>query len=158
MAVNQVQMIAPQDSGRTSGGRKSGGKVGSQIGTVAGGVIGGLAAAVPTAAAVAATGGAAAPVAPSTIALGATTGALAGNALGGMIGESVQPGREGAIQRRIQSNAAPQVQHSEQSAQLRQSIMALHSQPPEIQQQYAQPLVQSYMASIANDKKGSGVA
>ena len=86
---------------------------------------------------------------------GAVGGATAGGNLGGMVGNAVAPAKEGtAIDRRVASQAPAEVYHSERSDQLRQSLAALNTQPPEIQQQYSQPLVTAYLSSLANDHTG----
>jgi hypothetical protein len=76
-----------------------------------------------------------------------------------MIGEMAAPSRQGetAITRRLQA-PGPQIVHSEQSNQLKQSLMALQQQPPEIQAQYQAPLVTAYMQSVAKDNPKTGMA
>jgi hypothetical protein len=145
MAINTVGYVPPEKVS-TSGGKKSGGKLGGQIGAVAGGVVGGMAGAV--------VGAGAPPAAPATIALGAAGGAALGNGLGTMIGEQVKPGREAttAIDRRAQQTS-PQLIHSEQSQQLKQSLVALQQQPPEVRQQYHVPLAKAYIQSVGLDNQ-----
>ena len=136
MAVNGVQVVGPVAKGGSSG-KESGAKKGQVIGSVIGGVAGGVASGGNPAAAMA--------------------GASAGGTLGGMAGDRIQPAQQGssAMQRRI-DQSAPQLVHSEQSEQLKQSLMALKQQAPEIQQQYAAPLVKAYVQSIAQDNPSKG--
>jgi hypothetical protein len=143
MAINPVELRLRQETGTTTGARKGGGQFGTMAGLVGGAALGGAAAAVPGAA-------------PAAIAMGALGGAGGGSALGGMLGEKVKPSSEGttAIDRRIQAQSTPQVSGSEK---LRDSIMALHEAPPEIKQQYAQPLVSAYFASLAKERSGGQV-
>jgi hypothetical protein len=102
------------------------------------------------AAAVVGSGGAAAPAV-----LGA---AGSGAALGGLVGGVVDPGKqaESPMQRRLDSTE-PQMLHSENSQRLRDSILALHQAPPEVQNQYAPTLLNAYLTSLHQDKVG-GIA
>lgn len=138
MALNQVQYVAPAPEMRTTKGKSGGGKWGSAIGAVAGGIVGGMA-----------TGGA-----------GAIGGAAAGSSLGGMLGNAISPATQGstAMVRRSESLGAPTIPHSDRSEKLKQSIMALHTQPDEIKQKYASPLVSAYMKSLGDDNSRKGVA
>jgi uncharacterized protein YcfJ len=144
MALNSVQMIGPQDEVKKTGGKSGGGKWGKAIGGAAGGVAGGMAAATVS-------GGAG-------TAVGATSGALAGAALGEAIGNGIAPPRQEstAINRRIQSQG-PQMIQSDRTAQLKQAVAALHQAPPQIQQEYAKPLVAAYMQQVSQNG-GGGVA
>lgn len=144
MTIAPVQMVGPQDQVKTTSGRKGG----SRTGQIIGGIIGGAAGA--------AAGTVAAPGA-GTIA-GGIAGAGGGASLGGTIGDMISPGKQEstAVTRRIQSSG-PQLYHSDRSEQIKQSLMALHSQPAEIQQQYAPPLTQAYIMSLAQDNQ-TGVA
>ena len=142
MAIRGVNIVQPQDEVQTKKARKGGGEIGTAIGAVAGGVVGAMAGT--------ATGG------PGWgTAQGAMLGASGGGSLGGQIGERISPSRQEstAITRRM---AAPGMQpmQSENSETLKQSIMALRTQPPEIQKEYAKPLVDAYMTSVAK----SGIA
>lgn len=118
------------------GGKKGGGKIGSIIGGVVGGAAGALAG-LPTGAGAVA---------------GGIAGTAAGASLGGTIGNMISPAKEGqaAISRRLESQG-PQINHSSQSASLKQSLLSLQSKPPEIIQEYQAPLVQAYIASVARD-------
>lgn len=144
MATNAVQFIPKEQPVKTTGGKSGGGKFGQALGMAAGGVLGGLAAG-------AATGGAG-------TAMGAMGGAAAGGALGSTLGEMISPSRAPttAMERRVQSSGGPQLVHSEQSEQLKQSLMALKSQPQAVQQEYAAPLMKAYVASIAQDNPKPG--
>jgi hypothetical protein len=136
VAIKPVEMIAPVDTQQKKS-RKGGGGIGQAIGGVVGGVAGGVAG-IP--------GG------PAAIAGGAIAGTAAGASVGGMIGERIKPTREGsstAMQRRVMGT--PQMMQSERTQKLRESILALHQQPPEVQQQYAPTLVQGYLKSLADD-------
>ena len=134
MALNGVQVVGPAATGGSKG-RESGAKKGQVIGSVIGGTVGAFAGG-PT---------------------GAMAGASAGGTLGGMAGDRIQPAQQGssAMQRRI-DQSAPQLVHSEQSDQLKQSLMALREQAPEIQKQYSAPLVKAYVQSIAQDNPRKG--
>lgn len=138
MAQNAVQFIQRPEEVTTTKGKAGGGKWGQIAGTLGGAALG--------AAATVATGGAAAPA----IAMGALGGAGAGGALGGGIGEIIKPTKEGstAMERRMQA-MGPQIQQSQHSQQLKQSLVALQSQPDHIKAQYAKPLVDAYMTSAA---------
>lgn len=145
MAQQQVAFIPPSVTTPGKKAKSGGGQFGQAAGAVIGGVIGGVAGA-------AAGGVGAAP--------GALGGAAAGAGLGGALGNAIDPARGGqdAITRRLESQA-PQIQHSQQSEALKQSLLSLQTQPPEIQKEYAPPLVQAYVASIARDNpKPTGVA
>lgn len=121
-----------------------------------------IAGALGAAALIAGTGGAAAPVAGASA--GAAGGASAasilggagsGAALGGLLGNAVDRANPGTdpIQRRIDATQ-PQIVHSENSQKLRESIMALHQAPPEVQNQYAPTLLNAYLTSLHQDKVG----
>lgn len=145
MALQAVQQIAPPPKVSSSGGKKGGGMFGSVAGGIAGAALAGGAAAV--------TGGAALPVAAA--ALG---GAGGGMALGGMLGNAVAPAKAAsAIERRAATIQGPQLIQSEQTAKLKDSILALHTQPPEIKQQHAPLLVNAYLTSLAGDNKRGAV-
>ncbi len=143
MAYNQVQYVPPPPVEKKSGGKKGGGAFGAAVVGAIGGVVGGLAGA--------ATGG------PAGAAAGAMGGAAGGAGLGQMLGNAIMPakGPSTSIERRMEA-AGPQVMQSEQTQKLKQSITALHSQPDQVKQQYASPLVQAYMVSLANDNKPKG--
>jgi hypothetical protein len=83
---------------------------------------------------------------------GAMTGAATGAGLGSAMGEMASPGRAGqqAMARRAEM-VEPQIRHSEQSATLRDSILALEQAPPEIKAQYSKPLAEAYMQSLVAD-------
>ncbi len=135
MAVQNVQFMGPNDKQTTVQGKQGSGKFGQAAGALLGGVAGGAA------------GG------PG----GAIAGASTGASLGGMAGNALDPAvaDKTAIQRRIQSSG-PQYQQSENTMKLKDSVLALRTQPPEIQQQYAPPLVQAYVTSLAHDNPKNG--
>lgn len=139
MARNDVQYIAPQPKVSSSGGRAGGGKFGQVIGAAVGGTAGALAGA---------------PGGPAGMVAGGMAGAAGGASLGGMVGNMVDPGREAktAISQRIQSSG-PQIVHSEQSEKLKQSLLALNTQPEPLKREYMAPLVKAYVSSIANDNQ-----
>ncbi len=143
MALNAVQTIARPDDVKTSKGHKGGGQFGSVVGGVIGGVAGAMAGTVAEPGA-------------GTVA-GGMAGAAGGAALGNTIGNWIDPAREGstAVTRRIQA-AGPELYHSDQSNTLKQSLVALHSQPPAVQKEYAMPLTQAYLSSIAKDYGAGG--
>ncbi len=150
MTQQQVQQIGPTIRTPAQKEKKGGGKFGQVLGGIAGAVVGGVAAGTVTGGA--ATGWGAAK--------GAMLGAAGGASLGGLVGESVSPSRAGseAMTRRLDSQG-PQITHSEQSESLKQSLLSLKSQPPNLQQEYQAPLVQAYIASLARDNpKPTGVA
>ncbi len=139
MALTQVR--APQQGQEVVGVKKGGGSTGAAIGAVIGGVAGGIA-------------GYASGNVPGAI-VGATSGAGGGGALGEKIGNAVdKPSQGTAIDRRVASQAAPEMYHSERSDALRQSLVALNNAPPEMQQQYGGHLVSAYLSSLANDHTG----
>lgn len=144
MSVRQVAVIEPTEEKVIQRRREGWGKRGQMAGAVIGGVVGGMAAA-------AGTGGAG-------TAVGAMGGAAAGSSLGGMIGERMRPGREQqtAIERR--AAAAPQVKQSDAVEKLKQSLSALSTQPPEIQQQYLKPLTEAYATALQNQNRSGGMA
>jgi uncharacterized protein YcfJ len=135
MAIQGIQVIGPQDKVKTRQAHEGGGKKGQMAGALVGGAIGAM-------------GG------PG----GAVAGASTGAAIGNVVGEGLDPSRAGnqAIERRIQTGG-PQIVHSPQSEQLKQSLVAMKAQPPEIQQEYMAPLVKAYMQSVAQDNP-AGVA
>lgn len=138
MALRQVQIMNRPDSYSTTEGKKGGGQTGQALGAAIGGAIG-------VAAGGGLTGGTGA-------AAGGMAGAATGASLGSAIGEKINPTTQGstAIERRIQAQQ-PEIVHSERSDKLKESLMALQSQPPEIQQQYLPTLTQGYIASVAED-------
>ncbi len=151
MALNAVQIVQRPDDVKTKSAHKGGGEFGSVVGGVIGGVAGAMA------------GTAAGGPGAGTVA-GGMAGAAGGASLGSTVGNWIDPARQEstAVSRRIQA-AGPQLYHSEQSDTLKQSLMALHSQPPEVQREYAMPLTHAYLSSIAKDygaggSGGSGVA
>jgi len=143
VALNSVQVLGPKPETKTTGGRTGGGAIGRKLGMVAGGIAGGIAGAPTGAGAVA----------------GAMAGAAGGASVGEMAGEMVSPtvaAKQEAVQRRL--GPGPQMSNtSDQTKQLRQSLVALKGQPPEVQKEYLQPLGGAYMQSLANDQK-KGVA
>lgn len=138
MAISQVQIMNRPDKYSSTEGKKGGGQTGQAIGAVLGGVVGGMAGSTTAN--------------PAGVYAGAMGGAATGASLGSAIGEKINPTTEGttAIDRRIQSQQ-PDIVHSERSEKLKQSLVALQSQPPEIQQQYLPTLTQGYIASVADD-------
>jgi len=138
----QMAIMGKEITSDGSKGRPGGGGIGQKIGAVAGGVIGGM---------VGSAGG------PLAGAQGAMMGAGAGAGLGGLIGETVSPATQGqnAMQRRAEA-MQPQIRHSEQSEQLKQSLVSLKQAPPDIQQEYAPHLARAYVTSVAKDNPRSG--
>lgn len=138
MAFNQVEYIGPKDKVTVTPGKKGGGKVGGMLGGAVGGVAGGIAGF--------AGGGPAGAVA------GSIAGAAGGASLGERLGEMVQPSRAetSAMERKVGARG-PEVFHSEQSDKLKQSLLALQSAPPAVQQEYKPVLAQAYMTSVALD-------
>lgn len=131
MAIQPVAMIGPeQEEVVVKKGRQGWGKAGSAIGSVVGGVAGAMA------------GSGWGSVA------GATGGAAGGAAFGNMVGEKLRPSQaqETAMERRLGAQA-PQMMQSEQTERLKQSILALQSQPLDVQREYSKPLVEAYIAS-----------
>lgn len=127
MAIGQVQVIQPR--GKVKKGKEGGGAIGRKLGAVVGAVAGGV------------TGG------PG----GAISGASTGAGLGGMAGEAVKPGSQDQVTQANQSAGLQNVQRSNTTRQLEESLMALKTQSPKIKQQYGPTLVQGYMASLAQD-------
>jgi uncharacterized protein YcfJ len=136
--IKAVQVVGPQERAIERRAKKGGSAMGAAVGAVAGGAIGSFAPGVGTAA-------------------GALAGASAGSSLGGQIGNAIDPARQGStsIERRAEAGV-PQLQQSDKSEQLKQSILALQSQPPNLQKEYAPVLVDAYMTSVAqaNPKQG----
>ena len=129
--------VPVQDDAVTRRAKKGGGGIGQIAGTVGGAILGG--------AAIAATGGAAAPA----VAMGAMGGAAAGGGLGGMVGEMIDPSRAASTAMSRRGGAGPQMLQTNASETLKQSIMALHSQPDHIKSEYTEPLVTAYLKSSA---------
>jgi uncharacterized protein YcfJ len=128
--IQQAQYQSrPKETG--SAGKKSGAgmgaAIGSAVGAVGGAVVGGMA-----------TGGA-----------GALQGAAAGSALGGTLGGAaggyLSP--EKADTRQAMQRRANQTAQMSDTDQLKQSMSALRTQPPEVQQQLGPRLSQAYAAS-----------
>lgn len=142
MAFRPIQVTPRVEQG--SSGKKGGGGLGQVLGAVGGAALaGGAAAAAP------ATGGATLPIAAA--ALG---GAGGGAGLGQLVGEQISPTKQGsgAMERRLATTMPMMDNSGAAQAKIRDSLVALQSQPPQVQQQYAQPLVNAYL------KAGAGVA
>jgi hypothetical protein len=144
MAIKQVEMLAPVVTTGQSG-RKGGGGIGQIVGLLGGAALAGGAAA--------ATGGAALPIAAA-----AMGGAGGGAALGQLVGEKISPTQASTAMERRATLQQPALMQSEQTQKLRDSVLALHSQPPEIQAQFAPTLVHGYLQSLVNDSTPTGVA
>lgn len=137
MAINSVSVVQPTQRTAGSKDRQGGGKMGQMLGLAAAG------------ATIAATGGMAAP---------AAVGLLAGgSSLGGTVGEMVSPSKQGtsAMERRLEA-PGPQIIESDQSKQLKQSLISLRQAPPDVIEQYRTPLVQAYVTSLAKDNPKAG--
>lgn len=123
MPFSSVEYIAPKPKTRSTPAKTGGGREGMAIGMALG----------------AATGGA-----------GAATGA----GLGQTLGEALVPGtpatQTNAMSRRVDAQG-PKVFHSQQSDELKSSLMALKQAPPEMQAAYQAPLTQAYVTSLALD-------
>jgi hypothetical protein len=134
MALRQVGFATPAPEVVEKKGKKGGGGFGQAAGAVVGGVVGGMA-----------TGGA-----------GAIGGAAGGASLGAMVGEKIKPtvAGESAMARRAEL-AQPEMVQSSSSEKIKEALMALHSQPPEVKQEYAPPLLAAYLKANA---PGGGVA
>lgn len=148
MAIKPVDIVAPQQRVTETKGKKGGGALGGTIGGVVGGVAGAVAGGLTTG--------------PAGAVQGGITGAAAGHSVGSVIGNAISPAQAAkqAIERRATAMSGPQIQSSPESEKLKASIMALHTQPPEVQQQYAPTLVDGYVTSLAkaNPKGGQGWA
>lgn len=144
MAIAPIELRQRPDQVRNTAAKKGFGEAGTLGGLGGGAALGGLAAAaVPGAT-------------PAAIAMGAVGGGATGASLGGLVGEKIKPTTQAstAVDRRIQAQSTPQVSGSEK---LRDSIAALREAPPEVKQQYAQPLVSSYLAALAQERGGGRV-
>lgn len=144
MAYKQVAIVEPKPKETViQRRREGGGKLGRDIGGVVGGVAGGVVGM--------ASGG------PAGAAVGAMGGTVAGANFGSMIGERIKPTREEktAIDRRVNSQA-PQMMQSDSTEKLKQSIMALQSQPPEVRQEYMKPLIEAYAMQAKQNQGGNG--
>ena len=140
MAITPVQYVQRPEEVSTTKGKAGGGKWGQIAGTLGGAVLGG--------AAIAATGGTAAPA----VAMGALGGAATGGSLGGLLGESIKPTKEGttAMERRMQT-MGPQMTQSNHADTLKQSLVALQTQPDHLKAEYTKPLVNAYMTASAKN-------
>jgi phage tail tape-measure protein len=141
VTLRQVAFEAPAPQVTEKKAKKGGGAFGQAAGAVVGGAIG--------AAAGMATGGAA-------TAQGALVGASAGGALGQTIGNMADPARSGstAMARRAEL-AQPEMIQSDSRDKIKEALLALHQQPPEIKQEYAPVLLNAYLKS---HMPGGGVA
>jgi len=122
--INRVAFEGPVKTSG-GGGKQGGGKTGALVGAALGGVSGGLA------------------------------GAGAGAGLGAMVGEALSPSEAGqaAMSRRIET-MQPQPVLSETSEKLKQSVMALHAAPQPVRDEYGPQLIQAYLTSLSNDRRG----
>jgi outer membrane lipoprotein SlyB len=136
VAFQPVQIVEAQPETRTTGRKKGWGKEGALVGGAVGAVAGAMAGT-----------GAGGPGAGTVV--GAMGGMAAGASAGQMLGEKLRPSSEGktAIDRRVASQG-PAVQN-DASEKLKQSIVALQSAPPDVRAQYAKPLVDAYMTTVA---------
>ena len=132
MAITQIQ--ARSAPNKVKKGSEGGGAIGRKIGMVAGAVVGGMA------------GG------------NVATGASLGAGLGGQIGEMAKPGTADQVTQANQSPGMQNVQKSDTTLQLEQSLAALKTQPPPTIQKYGPTLAQAYMTSLAQDNPKPGVA
>lgn len=142
MALAPIPFIAPPGEEKKKKGHKGGfGGAVSGVGAAVGGVAGGMAGM--------AAGGPAGAVA------GAMGGAAGGASFGNMLGEAIDPSKQATsvMQQRV-ATQAPELPHSETSAKLKESIAALSRAPDPIRIEYSKPLVDAYMASIAQANKG----
>ncbi len=146
MALQRISVVQPQDDVHTKKAKSGGRGIGTAIGAVGGGILGGLAGAAATVG----TAGAGAPA----IGMGVLAGSAAGAGVGGQIGEWVDParGESTAITRRMQAPGLQQTQ-SDSSEKLKQSILALQSQPDHIKAEYTRPLVEAYVTSLAQEQQ-----
>lgn len=129
MALIPVQKTQRQ---KVSGGSAGGGRIGQGLGAIIGGVAGAV------------TGG------PG----GAVQGAATGASLGGMAGNAISPAKAPTVQ---QAGAAPvsTVQVAQNSQAILDGLRSLETMSPDLQQQYAQPLTQAYIASMIDLKERS---
>jgi uncharacterized protein YcfJ len=139
--LKPVAIVGKQPEVVEKKGSKGGSGMGQAIGAVAGGVIG---SAVPGAG----------------TAAGAMAGAAAGASLGGMIGNMASPATatKTAMERRAEVPGVPQLQSSDKTSTLKESIMALQKQPPQVQQEYGPLLVDAYMTTVAQGAPRKGMS
>ena len=84
----------------------------------------------------------------------AIAGAGGGASLGSMIGEAINPSQaQSAMSRRVEAMQPVAPAPSESSEKLKQSIMALHSAPQPVRDEYGPQLIQAYLTSLANDRR-----
>ena len=127
MAIQTIGVQAPPPQVQGKRGKAGGAGLGQTLGQAAGAVAGGIVGGLP----------------------GAATGASLGGTLGGLAGGAVDPGRpdtQAAIQRRAQPTQA--IQKSPETEQLERSLLALQSQPPDVQRQHVVPLAKAYFKSV----------
>lgn len=134
MALIPVQRRPRQ---KVSGGSSGGGRMGQGLGALIGGVAGGAAGAA---------GG------PAGIAAGALKGAATGASLGGMAGNAISPARAPTVEQAGGSNVST-VQIASNSQAILDGLRALEDMDPGLQQEYAQPLTQAYIASMIDLKQ-----
>jgi uncharacterized protein YcfJ len=141
MALTPMPFIAPPPEEKKKKGHKGGfGVAATAVGAVAGGVIGGMAGSVAPGAGTAA---------------GAMAGTAAGASLGGMLGEAVDPSKQAtSVMAQRAQTQAPQMIQSETSQKLKESIAALSRAPDPVRTEYSKPLVDAYIASVAQAHKG----
>lgn len=144
MALIPVRKIAPQV--RQTRSAKKGGQLG---GALAGAALG--AAAIGLAPA---TGGASVAAAPTAAAI--LGGAATGASLGGLVGGALAPAQSAQFTQSPQIQNLSTVQLGSMSNQLLASLQSLE-QFPQMQQEFARPLVQAYMGTqIALKNKDIG--
>jgi len=139
MALAQV---ARKDRQTVTPGRESGGRIGRNIGAGLGGIIGGVGGFMA--------GG------PVGAAKGFTQGALTGAGAGQLAGDMIQPARQGGVEVQ-QSKALSSVKIAQDSQQMLDGLRALEELGPELQQEYATPLTQGYLASMVELKNQGAI-
>jgi hypothetical protein len=141
MAIRQTAFVPPTRREETKGHKSKKAEILGKALGVAGGIAGGLAGTAGT---------------PAGVFAGATAGAAGGMSLGRQIGEMIDPSRAGTS-RVIQDRAVQTTQLGEGSTRTRHlssALDALQRQSADIQQEYGEPLMQGYIASLAVDKGG----
>jgi len=111
-------------------------KVGRGLGAITGGVAGGLAG-IP--------GG------PAGIVAGSMGGATGGASFGNMVGGAIDPQKAG--QAPTQTSSVPTLQAARNSQVILDGLRSLEGMDKELQQEYAQPLTQAYIASMIDLKQ-----
>lgn len=78
--------------------------------------------------------------------------AATGASLGGMAGGAIDPGQRGSVETQ-EFGTVPTVQVAQNSQAILDGLRSLEDMSPDLQQEYAQPLTQAYIASMIDLKR-----